>query len=269
MTELRVTRSRETADVGQVRTRLSRVRVWFIDCDDTLYASSRGMFQAIHERMEQFIADRLGVPLEEGRRLQHGYWARYGATFLGLERHHGIAPREFFEATHRFDLKKAMTEGFSRSRLRVALRGLKGRRVLVTNGPTCYVEALLPILGIGDLFDAVVSADDMRLAGRWRCKPDALLFSNLAARFGARPEHCAFVEDSPGNLRLAKERGMFTVWCAGFRQKAPHLPHAHDWADLAVGDLAELARCAVRAREAAKAAQGRPPRRPVLLDPYA
>lgn len=85
----------ENADDGQSRARLSRVKVWLIDCDDTLYESSRGMFAAIHLRMESFIAQKLGVSIEEGRRLQHAYWAQYGATFLGLEKHHGIAPKEF------------------------------------------------------------------------------------------------------------------------------------------------------------------------------
>lgn len=61
------------ADDGQVRPRLTRVKVWFIDCDDTLYESSRGMFAAIHVRMEEFIARELGVSIEEGRRLQHAY----------------------------------------------------------------------------------------------------------------------------------------------------------------------------------------------------
>ena len=159
----------EHADDGQSRARLSRVKVWLIDCDDTLYESSRGMFAAIHLRMESFIAQKLGVSIEEGRRLQYTYWAQYGATFLGLEKHHGIAPKEFFDATHRFDLSEEVPEDFCRTKLRDCLKALKGKRVLVTNGPECYIKALLPLLGIADLFDAVVSADDMRVLGAWRC----------------------------------------------------------------------------------------------------
>lgn len=85
----------EHADDGQSRARLSRVKVWLIDCDDTLYESSRGMFAAIHLRMESFIAQKLGVSIEEGRRLQHAYWAQYGATFLGLENITESHPRNF------------------------------------------------------------------------------------------------------------------------------------------------------------------------------
>ena len=227
----------EHADDGQSRARLSRVKVWLIDCDDTLYESSRGMFAAIHLRMESFIAQKLGVSIEEGRRLQHAYWAQYGATFLGLEKHHGIAPKEFFDATHRFDLSEEVPED--------------GKRVLVTNGPECYIKALLPLLGIADLFDAVVSADDMRVMGTWRCKPDETLFAGLAARFKARPEQCGFVEDSPVNLKTAKKLGMVTVWCAGYRKREPHRMQAHAWADVAVDSLFELARRVRNARSQA------------------
>lgn len=252
MTDKRRIKPRETADDGQSRARLSRVRVWFVDCDDTLYESSRGMFAAIHLRMEQFISQKLGVSIEEGRRLQHAYWERYGATFLGLQRHHDIEPKEFFDATHRFRLSEVMPENYSRTRLRADLKALKGKRVLVTNGPACYVKALLPILGVNDLFDAVVSADDMRVAGAWRCKPDELLFAHLAAKFRVRPEQCAFIEDSPSNLKMAKKLGMLTVWCAGYRKHAPWLPHAHSWADIAVNSLSELARRMAFCRETAR-----------------
>lgn len=247
----------EHADDGQSRARLSRVKVWLIDCDDTLYESSRGMFAAIHLRMESFIAQKLGVSIEEGRRLQHAYWAQYGATFLGLEKHHGIAPKEFFDATHRFDLSEEVPEDFCRTKLRDSLKALKGKRMLVTNGPECYIQALLPLLGIADLFDAVVSADDMRVLGAWRCKPDETLFASLAARFKARPEQCAFIEDSPVNLKTAKKLGMLTVWCAGYRKREPHRVHAHAWADVAVDSLFELARRVRNARSQACLTQER------------
>lgn len=144
-----------------------------------------------------------------------------------------------------------MPEDFSRAKLRDSLKALKGKRVLVTNGPECYIKALLPLLGIADLFDAVVSADDMRVMGTWRCKPDETLFAGLAARFKARPEQCGFVEDSPVNLKTAKKLGMVTVWCAGYRKREPHRMQAHAWADVAVDSLVELARRVRNARSQA------------------
>ena len=232
-------------------------KLWFIDLDDTLFEASGGMLHAIHLRMNDFISKRLGLDWEAAGRLRTAYWAQYGATFLGLEKHHGIAPKEFFDATHRFDLSEEVPEDFSRAKLRDSLKALNGKRVLVTNGPECYIKALLPLLGIADLFDAVVSADDMRVMGTWRCKPDETLFASLTARFKARPEQCAFIEDSPVNLKTAKKLGMLTVWCAGYRKREPHRVRAHAWADVAVDSLFELARRVRNARSQACLTQER------------
>ena len=247
----------EHADDGQSRARLSRVKVWLIDCDDTLYESSRGMFAAIHLRMESFIAQSLACRSKKAVAFSMPIGRSTERLFLGLEKHHGIAPKEFFDATHRFDLSEEVPEDFCRTKLRDSLKALKGKRVLVTNGPECYIQALLPLLGIADLFDAVVSADDMRVLGAWRCKPDETLFASLAARFKARPEQCAFIEDSPVNLKTAKKLGMLTVWCAGYRKREPHRVHAHAWADVAVDSLFELARRVRNARSQACLTQER------------
>ena len=77
----------ETADDGQVRTRLSHVRLILLDMDDTIFNASAGMLAAIHERMEEYIGRKLGLPPEEAVRVQKDYWRVYGATFVGLARH--------------------------------------------------------------------------------------------------------------------------------------------------------------------------------------
>lgn len=242
-------RARDGADDGQVRARLTRTRLWLIDMDDTLYEASAGAFAAIHVRMEAFIAKRLDLPLEEAARVQHDYWKRYGATFLGLDKHHGIAPEEFLSATHRFDLKPHIHARVSGRELRQALAHLPGKKVVLTNGPACYAESVLTHLGVRDMFDGLVSADDMHRLGRWRCKPDAQLFASVCAQFGVKPQATTLVEDSPANLKCAKTLGMHTVWCAGYRKKEPHRTHAHPWADRVVTDLADLARALTHARQ--------------------
>ncbi len=235
------------ADDGQSRMRLSRVRLWLVDCDDTLYeTTSSGMLSAIHRRMERFIAEKLGVSIEEGARLQRLYWTMYGATYLGLQRHHGIAPEEFFDATHRFDLASYLPEHFSASLLRKSIEALAGRKILVTNGPLCYIEPLVGLLGLNGVFERVLGAEHLRVFGRRVCKPDAALFASIAAQAGVRPEHCALIEDAPRNLKCAKSLGMLTVWCAGYRARSPFISTAHPWADVAVSNLDELARLCAR-----------------------
>lgn len=241
----------ETLDDGQVRGRLSRTRLWLIDVDDTLFEASAGMFAAIHERMERFIADKLDLSVEEAARVQNDYWREYGATYLGLERHHGIAPEEFFNATHRFNLEDYIHGRVLGERLRRTILSLPGKKVVLTNGPACYAERVLQLLKLEGVVVDVVSADRMRRLGKWRCKPDAVLFSSVCAQFGVRPELTTLIEDSPDNLRCAKALGMNTVWCAGYRKKPPHFTHAHPWADWVVSDLGDLKHKFVRARSGA------------------
>ena len=237
----------ETADDGQVRTRLSHVRLILLDMDDTIFNASAGMLAAIHERMEEYIGRKLGLPPEEAVRVQKDYWRVYGATFVGLARHHGIAPEEFFEATHGFDLRPFLKNDTGKTRLREVIARLPGRQVVLTNGPGCYARAVVKGLNLSNLFAGVISASDMHLCGKWRSKPDPMLFAHAAHAFGARPCQTLFIDDNAHNLAAAKALGMFTVWSRGYRNEKP-VTAAHPWADLVVENLDELLSKFMRAR---------------------
>ena len=56
--------------------------------------------------MVAYIHEHLGVDRDEATRIRQDYWQRYGATLLGLVRHHGTDPQHFLWHTHQFpDLK--------------------------------------------------------------------------------------------------------------------------------------------------------------------
>ena len=50
--------------------------------------------------MTDYIARHLGLTSERASALRQHYWSRYGATLLGLIRHHGVVPAHFLEETH-------------------------------------------------------------------------------------------------------------------------------------------------------------------------
>ena len=187
-------------------------KLWIFDMDDTLYCASAGMFDAIHAAMRHFVADRLGVTVAEGQRLQEHYWAEYGATFLGLAKHHGIRPEELLPATHSFPVPPLVKSRADKNQLRRWLQQLSGKKVVLTNGPRHYAHQVLETLHCRDLFDGVLTSEDMHLLGRWRCKPDTALLYAAARLGGAVPRDCVLVEDSLRNLRSAKKLGMQTVW---------------------------------------------------------
>ena len=215
-------------------------RLWILDLDDTLYCASAGMFREIHRRMRGFISERLGLDEAAAAALQHRYWELYGTTFLGLVRHHGIAPQEFLSAAHDFDVRPYLVTCRGTRRLRAAVAALPGRKVVLTNGPGEYARRVLAGLHLQGLFDFVMSADE-KLLGQWRSKPDAVMFAACAARAGTNPRDAVLVEDSLRALKTAKRLGMKTVWCTGFRRagRSPAAPPC--WVDAAVANIEDMA----------------------------
>ena len=64
------------------------------DIDNTLYSASNLMERRISERMFQFIADFLSVPLEEAIKLQRARRHNYGTTLEWLESEYHFNDRE-------------------------------------------------------------------------------------------------------------------------------------------------------------------------------
>ncbi len=181
------------------------MRVWLFDLDNTLHDANPHIFPHINRSMREYIERHLGVDEAEATRIRQHYWTRYGATLLGLVRHHGTDPRHFLGETHRFERLERMVV-FDRA-LKAALRKLPGRKIVFSNAPRRYTEAVLGILGIRRQFDAVWSIE--RLGFQPKPRRDA--FRRLLRGERLRPAGCVFVEDSPANLRTAKALGMKTV----------------------------------------------------------
>ena len=74
--------------------------LWLIDLDNTLYDASWRVMGEINRRMTAFMAERLSLSEQQASHLRERYWHRYGATLLGLVRHHEIDPYEFLAQTH-------------------------------------------------------------------------------------------------------------------------------------------------------------------------
>lgn len=177
--------------------------------------------------MTRYVAARLGLDAETADRLRHEYWRRYGATLVGLMRHHDIDPHEFLRETHDFPALDAMVA--ARRELRVVLERLPGRKFVFSNSPAHYLGAVLRILGIRDLFAGVFAIEHTA----FQPKPDARGFRRLLRAHRLDPRRCIMVEDSLENLRTAKRLGMKTVWVDG-TARAP------GWVDVNVRHVVEL-----------------------------
>lgn len=203
-----------------------RAPVWLFDLDNTLHDALTHIMPRINRDMTDFVARWLTVPPDEADGLRTRYWRRYGATLLGLMRHHDVDPHHFLRDTHRFpDIDRLVRRDV---RLIGLLRRLPGRRLVLTNAPRAYATAVLRQLGIAPLIDGLIAIEDMSFAGRWQPKPSMPMMRRLVGRHRFAPRGCTLVEDTPANLASAKRLGMRTVLVTGWawRGKAGRRPLA-------------------------------------------
>ena len=92
--------------------------------------------------------------------------------------------------------------------LRAMLRRLPGRKIVFSNAPLHYTEAILALTGIVDCFDAVYTVERVR----FQPKPAVGGFRHLLRAERLTAQRCIMVEDSLPNLQTAKRLGMKTVW---------------------------------------------------------
>jgi len=185
-------------------------RVWLFDLDNTLHDASHAAFGETNVAMNEYMVGHLGIEHDEAARLRVHYLRRYGATLLGLVRHHGVKAAHFLEQTH---LHPGLEDRLRMSRHdRAALVRLHGRKYILTNAPRTYTMRVLNTLRLADLFDGVISIEDMAMFGQLRPKPDARMFRCIAARLKVRLSECVLVEDTLANQKCARGLGMRTAW---------------------------------------------------------
>lgn len=190
--------------------------VWLFDLDNTLHHASHSIFPAINAAMTRYIVDALRVETAEADGLRVGYTRRYGATLLGLARHHPIDPQDFLRVVHTFPDLPAMLRA-ERGLARLLAR-LPGRKLILTNAPETYARAVLRELGIERVFERVIAIEHMRRRGAWHAKPDLTMLRRVLRDARVPMQDAILVEDTRSHLKRYKRLGIGTVWIVG------HLP---------------------------------------------
>ena len=210
-----------------------RAKSWIFDLDNTLHDATPHIFPHINRAMTAYLQTHLGLDENAAGELRRHYWIRYGATLIGLMRHHGTDPQHFLRETHRFENLERMV--IREPLLRQVLARLPGRKFVFSNAPVHYSHAVLNALGVADLFSGVFSIEHTR----YRPKPDCYGFLRLARSHHLRPRRCIMVEDTLDNLRTAKRLGMRTVWVT----RPGRVP---GFVDVAIRDVGKLPRALAR-----------------------
>lgn len=230
---------------------MTRKLVWLFDLDNTLHDASHAIFPAINGNMNALITrvlaeQNLPSHPDAVNEVRVRYWHRYGATLLGMIRHHAVRADEFLREAHEFDdLSKMIRAERGIARL---LRRLPGRKILLTNAPRDYARAVVRHLGLHRHFAEHVPIEAMRVHRQWRPKPSSLLLRRLLRERRLRASNCVLVEDTLANLKSAKSLGMRTVWFTGFSAPTFFRPA---FADVQVKSLHQLPKRLARLRQSA------------------
>jgi putative hydrolase of the HAD superfamily len=220
--------------------RARRRLTWLFDLDNTLHDASHAIFPAINDNMNAAIArvlvgEQKPAHPEAVDAVRMAYWQRYGATLLGMMRHHAVRADEFLRDAHRFDDLSTMIRA-ERGLARL-LHRLPGTKILLTNAPTAYAREVVCHIGLHRHFAEHIPIESMVVHRNLRPKPSRLMLQQLLARRGLRARDCVLVEDTLSNLKSAKSLRMRTVWFTGYLRSVARRP---GYVDVKVKSLSQL-----------------------------
>lgn len=181
---------------------LADIRAWVFDLDNTLYPAP-ALYHAVGERMTAYIARLAGVNDTDALELRERYFHRYGATVVGLSRHHGADAYDFLRTVHDVDYSVLHPD----PELVDLIAALPGRRIVFTNGGGGHGERALRHLGLSHLFEQVFDIEAAALAP----KPQPEAYTRLIEACALDPAHAILIEDTLANLAPAHALGFATA----------------------------------------------------------
>ncbi len=195
------------------------------DLDNTLYSAGQEVFCLIDRRINRYMVEVVGIPWNEVDDLRRSYWKRYGVTMQGLMRHHGVDPEDYLSYVHDIDVGGILLPD---PELYRALQSLPLRRAVFTNSSLDHSVRVINALGLNGAFEEIF---DIRVAG-YLPKPWPEPYHAVLDRLGVSASCCIMVEDSPDNLRTAKDLGMGTILVG---QKTPQ-----PWIDVVINGAVDV-----------------------------
>ena len=179
------------------------IDTWVFDLDNTLYPHHVNLWQQVDKRIGEFVSAWLKVSPEEARRIQKDYYRRYGTTMRGMMTEHDVRADDFLGYVHQIDHSPLQPN----PAMAAAIAKLPGRKLILTNGSTDHVDAVLARLGLTSHFDAVFDI----IAAELEPKPASQTYQKFLKLHDVDPAKSAMFEDLSRNLVIPHQLGMTTV----------------------------------------------------------
>lgn len=176
-----------------------------IDLDDTVYPADSGIWQAISERIDLYVAQKFQLSREDACQLRQRLFLRYGTTMRGLQAEYHLDEDEYLAFVHHVPLADFLQPD---PVLCGVLRQYPQRRVIFTNADTLHAQRVLNVLGLGDCIDLII---DVKAMAPY-CKPMPEAFRIVLEKVNETdPARCVLVDDQTHNIRTARALGMYTI----------------------------------------------------------
>lgn len=195
---------------------------FFIDLDETIYPTSCGVWDAISDRMEQYMFERLSIPRADISMMRKSLYQEYGTTLRGLQATRHIDEREYVDFVHDVPLDKLLKPD---PVLRQVLQRYPQRKIIFTNADRNHASRVIQQTGLTDCFESIIDIFDLSPY----CKPMTESFE-IAMRLAKEddPRQCIFIDDSLRNLEAGREFGFYTIQVGKPKAGFQHPPnHAH------------------------------------------
>lgn len=196
------------------------------DLDNTLYPPSRGVVERVDDRINRFMIERLGMPLDVAATLRARYRDAYGTTLNGLMRHHAVEPDDYLAAVHEIAVEELLAPD---AELDAMLSLLPHQKVIFTNGSSAHADRVLACLAVREHFHDVFSLERVSYVP----KPERAAFEAVLATLEVGAAACLFLDDRSDNLATAHALGMRTV-LVGERSEP------ESWLDGAIASVLDL-----------------------------
>jgi len=182
-----------------------RFTTLFFDLDDTIYPSSSGLWNAIRDRMGQYMHERFEIPWEEIPRIRTQYLEMYGTTMRGLQKDFEVDVEDYLAFVHDLPLNQYL---YPEPAVRSLLLSLPQPKWIFTNADEAHARRVLAVLKLSDCFQGVIDLHALNFS----CKPEKETYLRALQIAGQENSTgCILLDDSVRNLAPARDLGFTTV----------------------------------------------------------
>ncbi|MGD0610796.1 MAG: pyrimidine 5'-nucleotidase [Anaerolineales bacterium] len=182
-----------------------RFSTLFFDLDETLYPPGNGLWGEIRARINTYMAERLGLSMEQIELLREQYFREYGTTLRGLQANYSVDMADYLAFVHAIPLDRYLHPD---PELRAVIAGIPGRKFIFTNADSNHANRVLDALQLQGLFDGIL--DVYTMAPYCKPMPEAFALA-LAAAGSPDPATCLLLDDQARITRAAHQLGFFTI----------------------------------------------------------